>query len=389
MRAVVCQQGALTTSDVADPVPAQGQVLLRVLRCGICGSDLHARRRGDELADVMVESGYDGFMRSDQQVVLGHEFVGEVAEYGPGCRRKIPTGAPVVAFPLVRNGGAVHPIGLSAAAPGGYAELVLVEESLMLPVPNGLPARTAALTEPMAVALHAVRRAEISRRTPAIVIGCGPIGLAVVSVLKAQGTRMVCASDPSPRRRELAYSLGADVVVDPAGRSPYDAAARRSMIRRVPDGAELAVSTMERLHRLPIPWPYVFRGIEKLGLGPRGPVVFECVGLPGLLDDIMTSAPFFSRVMVVGVCMGSDRIRPAMAVNKELDLRFVLGYSPLDFRNTLHRLADGKLNAGPLVTGKVGLDGVNAAFDALAVADVHAKVLVDPGASGASLVAEP
>ena len=119
------------------------------------------------------------------------------------------------------------------------------------------------------------------------------------------------------------------------------------MIRTIPDGAELAVSTMERLHRLPIPWPYLFRGIERLGLGPRGPVVFECVGIPGILDEIITSAPFFSRVIVVGVCMGPDRIRPAMAINKELDLRFVLGYSPLDFRDTLHRLADGELNGEP------------------------------------------
>ncbi len=144
MKAVVCHQGALTASDLPGPHPSRGQVLLRVLRCGICGSDLHARRAGDELGSVMVESGYDGFMRADQQVVFGHEFVGEVAEYGPGCRRKVPTGTPVVAFPLVRKDGAVHPIGLSAAAPGGYAELVLVEESLMLPVPNGLPAQRAA-----------------------------------------------------------------------------------------------------------------------------------------------------------------------------------------------------------------------------------------------------
>jgi threonine dehydrogenase-like Zn-dependent dehydrogenase len=98
-----------------------------------------------------------------------------------------------------------------------------------------------------------------------------------------------------------------------------------------------------------------------------------------MLDDIITSAPFFTRVVVVGVCMGPDRIRPAMAVNKEIEMRFVLGYSPLDFRDTLHRLAEGKLDGGSLVTGTVGLDGVNGAFDALAAADVHAKVLIDPG----------
>jgi threonine dehydrogenase-like Zn-dependent dehydrogenase len=265
---------------------------------------------------------------------------------------------------------------------------MVVEESLMLPVPNGLPAEAAVLTEPMAVALHAVRRGEVSKRTPVVVVGCGPIGLAIVGLLKAAGVRMVVASDPSPRRRQLAYSLGADVVVDPGSRSPYDAVARRTMIRKVPEGAELAVGTMERLQRLPIPWPYVLRGVERLGLGPRGPVVFECVGVPGMLDDIITSAPFFSRVIVVGVCMGSDRIRPALAVNKELDLRFVLGYTPLDFRDTLYRLADGRLYAGSLVTGTVGLEGVNGAFDALAAADVHAKVLIDPGETADSRLPE-
>ena len=378
MKAVVCQSGELATSEIPDPAPAEGQVVLRVQRCGICGSDLHARRHGDSLADVMVESGYDGFMRSSERIVLGHEFVGEVAEYGPNCRRKVTPGAPVVALPLLRRGRAVHPTGLSAAAPGGYAELVLVEESLMTAVPNGLAVETAALTEPMAVAVHAVRRGEVSKGTAAVVIGCGPIGLAVVRVLKSRGVRTVVASDLSARRRELARSCGADAVVDPQDSSPYDAVSRRGMIRTIPDGAEMAVSAMERMQRLPIPWPYVFRGIEKLGLGPKGPVVFECVGLPGIIDGIIASAPFFSRVVVVGVCMGADQLRPAMAINKEIDLRFVLGYTPLEFRDTLHGLAEGKLDAGPLITGTIGLEGVRAAFDELATGDTHAKVLIDP-----------
>jgi len=107
-------------------------------------------------------------------------------------------------------------------------------------------------------------------------------------------------------------------------------------------------------------------------------VIFECVGVPGMIDSIITQAPFFSRVVVVGVCMQPDRVRPVMAINKEIDLRFVLGYTPLEFRESLHLLADGKVNAAPVVTGVVGLQGVDAAFTALADPERHAKILIDP-----------
>ena len=88
-----------------------------------------------------------------------------------------------------------------------------------------------------------------------------------------------------------------------------------------------------------------------------------------------------ARVVVVGVCMGADRIRPAMAINKELDLRFVIGYTPLEFRDTLHMLADGKIDPRPLITATVGLDGVDAAFGALGNPEAHAKILIDPRSS--------
>jgi threonine dehydrogenase-like Zn-dependent dehydrogenase len=100
--------------------------------------------------------------------------------------------------------------------------------------------------------------------------------------------------------------------------------------------------------------------------------------VPGVIDGIIAGAPLFSRVVVVGVCMGSDQIRPTMAINKEIDLRFVLGYTPLEFRDTLHMLADGKIDPTPLVTGVVGLPGVERAFDALGDPERHAKILIDP-----------
>ena len=167
MKAVTCTNAKLEVVDQPTPTPAKGQLLIDVLRCGICGSDLHARKHCDELADVMAETGYPDFMRSNQSVVFGHEFCGEVLDHGPGTRKAPRAGTPVVAMPLVRRGTDVHAIGLSTAAPGAYAEQLVVEQSLALPVPNGLPADKAALTEPMAVGWHAVQRGEVGRdRSP-------------------------------------------------------------------------------------------------------------------------------------------------------------------------------------------------------------------------------
>lgn len=377
MRAVSCLGGELRVEDLEAPQPGRGQVLLEVTRCGICGSDLHARHHCDELAEVMDEIGYPDFMRSDQRVVFGHEFAGRVADYGPGCRKQVPTGADVVALPLVRRGDQVHAVGLSKAAPGAYAEHVLVQESMMMPVPDGLPPDLSALTEPMAVGWHAVRRSEIGKRDVAIVIGSGPIGLAVIAALKARGVRTVVASDLSAARRQLATACGADVAVDPSTQSPYEAA-DQDHLKTLPAAVELAISTMEKLQRLPVPWQHVWRAVDALGIKPKSPVIFECVGVPDIIDGIVASAPLFSRVIVVGVCMGNDTLRPSMAINKEIDLRFVVGYTPLEFRDTLHMLAEGNMNVAPMVTGTVGLGGVSAAFDELASPDQHAKILIDP-----------
>jgi threonine dehydrogenase-like Zn-dependent dehydrogenase len=389
MKAVTCENANLAVADLPDPQPAAGQILLDVQRCGICGSDLHARHHADLQADVLAEAGYNGMMRSNQQVVFGHEFCGEVAEYGPKTKTKLTTGTAVVALPLVRRGGAVHPVGLSAAAPGAYAERVVVEESLAFEVPNALSPDVAALTEPMAIGWHAVRRAEIKKRDVAIVIGCGPVGLAVICMLKARGVETIVASDFSRARRELAAACGAEIVVDPDHASPYAAPGDRGFLKTVPELAELGIGTMERLTRLPLPWHHVMRAADKFGVEPKHPVIFECVGVPGIIDGIIASAPLFSRVVVVGVCMESDTLRPAMAINKQIDLRFVVGYTPLEFRDTLHMLAEGKVNADTILTGTVGLPGVESAFDALSSAEAHAKILIDPKSQAAEPSAKP
>lgn len=380
MKAVTCHEGTLTLEDVAEPVPARGQVLIEVTRCGICGSDLHARTHSDLTADGAAEIGYDAFMRASQSVVMGHEFTGRVLAYGPGCREAWPVGTRVVSLPVLEQEDGVHLTGLSVRAPGGYAERMLVSEALTLPVPDGVSDDDAATTEPLAVAHHAVRRAQIGKKEVAIVIGCGPIGLAVILMLKAAGVRTVVASDLSAGRRDLARRCGADVVVDPREQSPWTAyGERRGHLRTAPSLMELGLSTMKTLRRVPgLPWWRVMRAAEKVGATPKGPVVFECVGVQGMIEDVITHAPLLSRVVVVGVCMEPDTFRPSMAINKEIDLRFVFAYGPDEFYETLQMIADGTVDPSPLVTGTIGLAGVADAFSALADPDRHAKILVDP-----------
>jgi threonine dehydrogenase-like Zn-dependent dehydrogenase len=139
---------------------------------------------------------------------------------------------------------------------------------------------------------------------------------------------------------------------------------------------------MDKLRAVPLlPWAQVMRAAEKAGATPRGPVVFECVGVPGMIEQVVSSAPLLSRVVVVGVCMGTDAFRPSMAINKEIELRFAFAYDPSEFHQTLQWIGSGKVDVSPLVTGTVGLDGVAGAFDALRDPERHAKILVDPASA--------
>jgi threonine dehydrogenase-like Zn-dependent dehydrogenase len=379
MKAVICQNTQLTVADIEAPVPGPGQILIDVERCGICGSDLHARMHADQLADAAASAGYMTAMRPEDSVVFGHEFVGRIAGYGPQTRQKWKPGTRVVGLPVVRHGDSAHAVGLDPAAPGAYAEQVVLQETFTFPVPDGVDADHAAFTEPLAVALHAVRRGAVDKAQPAFVIGCGPIGLAVILMLKATGVKKVIASDLSPARRELAKRCGADVVVDPRETDPLTVAPATGPLASFGDFISFGMDATAKLRRVPgLPWASLMQAAGKLGAAPSGPVIFECVGVPGILDQIISSAPMMSRVVVVGVCMEPDTIRPAHAINKEIDLRFVIGYDPGEFAQTLDLIASGKVDPSPLHTGTVGLNGVAGAFEALGNPDKHAKILVDP-----------
>jgi threonine dehydrogenase-like Zn-dependent dehydrogenase len=341
MRAAVARAHEIVVDDMPDPVPLEGDVLVAVRACGICGSDLHTLEHAEHLVDVGAAIGADVRFDPSSDYVLGHEWCAEVLELGPGTDAPIAPGDLVVSVPYLVRGANLLPLGFVNDAPGGFAERMLLTGMLCLHVPNGLDHRRAALTEPMAVALHAVHRAAMQPGDAAVVIGCGPIGLALVAWLRARGAEVVVAADLSPVRRALALELGADVVVDPREEPVVDA----------------------------------WRRVD----GQRPLVVFEAVGVPGMLDAAIFAAPTGSRVVVAGVCMEPDTIRPLIAIVKELDVRFVYAYSQEEFAETLRAIAEGELDVAPLVSGTVGLDGVATAFDELRAADHHVKVLVEPG----------
>ena len=379
MKAVVCQNAEMSVVDLPEPKPAKGQVLLEVLRCGICGSDLHLRHHCDHMRALVSKVGNPThFARSDAPVVLGHEFCCEVLEHGQGNKGKLKPGTRVVAQSLLCVGDEIDNPGLSTRSTGGYAERMLLQETVLIPVPNGLSSDMAALTEPMAVGWHAICRSEIKQKDVAIVIGCGPVGLAVICGLKARGVRTVIASDFSAGRRKLAQQCGADVLIDPAQDSPYASWEEFGFFMNNSQLMRFGLDTLNKLDKLPLPWWHVWRVADALGMGVARPVIFECVGVPGVVQQIIDGAPLMSRVVVAGVCMQVDRYEPALAVMKEIDLRFVVNHTPLEFRDTLHMIAEGKLNCAPLITGEVGLNGVDNAFSALKDPELHAKIMINP-----------
>jgi threonine dehydrogenase-like Zn-dependent dehydrogenase len=349
---------ALVLADVPAPQPGPGDVLVRTLACGICGSDLHALRHAEQFVATARRGGNAFVMDLDRDVVMGHEFCAEIVEHGPDTTRRLPVGTRVCSRPTLMRPTGPQNIGYSNDNPGGYGEYMRLSEALLLPVPNGLATDHAALTEPMAVGVHAVAKARLEPDDAPLVIGCGPVGLAVVAALRLAGARPIVAADFSRRRRELAVTLGADVVVDPAETTPW-ASWREAAVYRDP----------ARAPTLP-PWI--------AGPAVRPAVVFECVGVPGVLDQVMAAAPRGTRLVVVGVCMEPDTIHPLLGIGKELNLQFVLGYTPDEFTATLRHIAEGAIPTAPLITGTVGIEGMADAFTALGSPERHAKILVKP-----------
>src|SRR5476651_1010463 len=124
-------------------------------------------------------------------------------------------------MPMTLRGNDVLGVGYSNETAGGYGQFMPLADRMLLEVPNGLSAEHAALTEPIAVGWHAVQFARLNGDEIPLVIGCGPVGLAVIAGLKIKGVHPIIAADYSPARRALAECMGADVVIDPAKDSPF------------------------------------------------------------------------------------------------------------------------------------------------------------------------
>jgi 2-desacetyl-2-hydroxyethyl bacteriochlorophyllide A dehydrogenase len=346
VRAVVAREGALHVEAVDEPAPGPGQVLVRPVATGICGSDLHALDAQGEDPEALPP------------MVFGHEFCAEVLDHGPGSNRHVPVGALVCSVPFVEGAEGPELVGLTPNFPGGFSERMLLQQHRLLVVPNGLAATSAAVTEPLAVGVHAVVAAGLTNEDVPLVLGCGPIGLAVIAALRVAGHHPIVAADFSPARRALAEQAGADVVVDPASSGVYDEWLGLS-------GPPLPPSPL---------------------LAPSDPaattVVFDCVGASGLLAQHIEAVPSHSRLVVVGVCATLDSFVPVRAIEKELTIQFVFAYRPAEFATALRLIADGMVDVTPWITGTCDLDGVPHAFDDLRSPEVHCKILVTPGAVG-------
>lgn len=358
MNAVVMQNGTLNLERVPIPEPWPGEVLVKTLSTGICGSDLHALAHGAELVSgVKGVTGVELF-HLDQPVVMGHEFCAEVVDFGPQTRKSLPVGQRIVSVPVILRPPAQHLLGyLGLDMPGAYAEYMVLSEDLIFPVPDHLDTDVATLTEPMSVALHAVNRGSLGARDVPIVIGCGPIGLAVIAILRMRGIGPIIAADFSPTRRAMAQTLGADVVVDPRESSPYDSWKSAATATPTADGGR--TTTM-------------FPDFADY----RPSVVFECVGMPGVIQQILAGAAPCSKVVVAGVCMKTDVFQPIYALLKEIDLTFCMAYSADEFVQVLGHLVAGELQVDPLITSRIRLSEVPDAFVRLADPAHEAKVLV-------------
>jgi (R,R)-butanediol dehydrogenase/meso-butanediol dehydrogenase/diacetyl reductase len=331
----------LAIKEVPTPTAGRGEVVIKVDYCGICGSDLHATKPGVFLVA-------DG-------TVLGHEFSGEVVDSGSpdwkvGDRA---TAVPNNACADCRSEGLLSCknklgimcpknaiTGFSPQFPGAYAEYVkfTADEAVRLP-PEVDPIKGATV-EPLSVGYHAVLKGGVRIGDRVLVIGAGPIGIAVTLFARLAGARAVVVSEYAPARREAAGKSGASGVIDPAAEDVAAAFAR-------------------------------------IAGGPPD-VIFECVGVAGLLQKTIDLSRTYGRVVVVGVCMTEDTVVPLTAIFKEISFQFILGYQRPEWDVVLDLLQSGKIDPTPLITDVIGFDELPKAFEALRRPSSQIKVLIKP-----------
>ena len=335
MKAAVFKEPGVPMSieTIDDPTPMDSQLVVEVAYCGICGTDLHATRAGP--AALPCNS------------VLGHEFVGEVVGFGRALQHDWQLGDRVCALPFhscgkcasCLSGRPFECVTLSCIgldAPGGFAEYVTTSETNTLRLPDQLSMADAALIEPLAVALHAVRQGGLTAGQRVLVTGGGPIGLCVALWAQFMGARAVVVSEPAEDRRMLALKMGATDVLQPSKR--------------------------------------LGKHFSDLVGGPPD-ILFECVGAPGLLQECINIAPRRATIVAVGMNENPDTLHFAPALVKELALKFVIAYTREDFDITMSLMAQGRINASAMVTTTVSLEEMPAIFEALRTPSEQCKVL--------------
>ncbi len=325
------------------PVPDLGprDVLIEVSHCGVCGTDLH----------LMLE----GMGRPDS--IGGHEYSGRLIALGAEVSGDWRIGEPVVGGPQLGCGRcrfcrAERPSlcskrdGFDAGTPfqGAFATYKQLHESQLFRVPGGLGLREAALTEPLAVALHAIGLSGVEAGQRALVTGAGPIGLLVLAALRAGGVTDVEVSEPAVLRRQLAARIGAGVVVEP-----------------------------DALQRPNTPYDTVERPFD---------VAFECSGNPRALESALAQL----RRLGTLVCVGTGMHRPKLDVNRvllnELVVTGAYNYDADGFQRALELLASGQLPTELLIEpGDVPLSGLFRALEGLAAGEIGGKVMIAPARS--------
>ena len=313
------------------PKAGRNEVLLKICRCGICGSDLHMTAE----PVFGIAPGY----------VLGHEFSGEVVEAGPDAGLK--PGDQVSVAPL-RGCGACAPCLAGEPAwcahtmqliGGGYAQYAAVAGRQCRKLPVDISAADGALAEPLAVALHGVRRSGMKAGERVLVVGAGAIGLAVAFWARRLGAAEVIVADLHTLQEERALSLGATAFL--------------------PSGDSLAPLVGERC--------------------PGGPdIVFECVGKAGLIDFCISLVRPRGKVAVLGLCTAPDHMDSFRALSKEVEIVMSVFFDMHEFARAIDALEADRFPPQALITDTIGMDAVPQAFEGLRRRTTQCKVLIDP-----------
>jgi threonine dehydrogenase-like Zn-dependent dehydrogenase len=339
VRAAILRDGRLAVGETSDPVPGPGQLLVRTLSTAICASDVHFMDH-PETIDGDPRYLYD----ADRDIVMGHEFIGEIVGYGPDCSRELAEGTRVTSLPVLLQPEGSWVIGQHPGAPGSFGELFLLSEKLARPVPDDVADDAVALVDPFAVGEFNVRVSEIADGEIPIVLGAGAIGLSAVAALARRGIEPIVVSDPKADRRELATRFGAHVLVDPMERSPF--AAWRELGRE--------------------------QGTKK------APVVYECVGVAGMLQSIVDDCTYLTRIFAAGGHYTGDQLSVTAATQKGVRISFAGGPGMVDWYGTLDAVCDGSLDPTPCIGEVVGLDALPAALDRARRSEGPPRIVVHP-----------